>query len=205
MEHIPHNFPEHDRWNLEDGDNTHRLNYDLNENSIVFDLGGYKGEWSENIYNRYNCNIYIFEPVKEFYAYIVNRFKDNNKIKVYNFGLSDFDGIAEIGLNEDSSSHILNQNDKIEIIKLVSINKFINENNVNSVDLIKINIESAEYDLLESLINEKNITVFRDIQVQFHTFIPDCVERRNNIRNYLAKTHYLTYDFTFIWENWKKI
>jgi FkbM family methyltransferase len=205
MEYIPHNWDAHHRWNTENGDNTYRLNYDLNDNSIVFDLGGYKGEWAEQIANKYNCYIHIFEPVKEFYDIIVDKLKNNNKIKVYHFGLCDIDKTSKIVLDGDTSSHILENTGNVETIEIVSINKFMKDNNISNVNLIKINIESAEYVLLESLIQENNLIKFDNIQVQFHTFIPDCVERRESIRNHLSKTHKLTYDFTFIWENWEKL
>ena len=39
-----------------------RYNYRLNESSFVIDLGGYSGNWSRNIVEKYNCNIHIFEP-----------------------------------------------------------------------------------------------------------------------------------------------
>ena len=205
MEYIPHNWDAHHRWNAENGDNTHRLNYNLNDNSIVFDLGGYKGDWAEQIANKYNCYIHIFEPVKEFYDIIVDKLKNNNKIKVYHFGLCDIDKTSKIVLDGDASSHILEDTGNVETIEIVSINKFMKDNNISNVNLIKINIESAEYVLLESLIQENNLIKFDNIQVQFHTFIPDCVERRESIRNHLSKTHRLTYDFTFIWENWEKL
>lgn len=205
MEYIPHNWDAHHKWNQENGDKTHRLNYDLNNESIVFDLGGYKGEWAEQIINKYDCYIHIFEPVKEFYDIIVEKFKNNNKIKIYHFGLSDSTQTLNICLDGDSSSHILEVQGKTESIKLVSINEFMKDNNINNVNLVKINIESAEYVLLESLIKENSLNKFDNIQVQFHTFIPDCVERRDSIRNHLSKTHKLTYDFTFIWENWEKL
>jgi hypothetical protein len=32
----------------------------------------------------------------------------------------------------------------------------------------------------------------------------DCEIRRNNIREKLSETHTLTYDYTFVWENWEK-
>ena len=195
MEYIPHNWDSHNQWNSENGDNTHRLNYNLTDNSIVFDLGGYKGEWSEQIINKYNSYIYIFEPGKEFYNIIIEKFRNNDKVKVYHFGVGD----------SDTSSHILKSDNNSETIKIVSINKFIKENNISNVDLVKINIESAEYVLIESLIESNNLDKFKNIQVQFHTFIPDCVERRDSIRYHLSKTHKLTYDFTFIWENWEKL
>ena len=46
-------------WYQENQDDTLRVDYDLNSNSLVFDLGGYKGDWSDEIAARYCCNIYI--------------------------------------------------------------------------------------------------------------------------------------------------
>ena len=48
------------QWYDDNGDKTHRLNYDLDENAIVFDLGGYEGQWSSDIFSKYCCHIYIF-------------------------------------------------------------------------------------------------------------------------------------------------
>ncbi len=47
----------HKKWNKGDGDNTHILDYPLTENSIVLELGGYEGLWTENIVRRYNCRV----------------------------------------------------------------------------------------------------------------------------------------------------
>ena len=38
-----------DRWFADRGDQTLRLDYDLNENSVVLDLGGYHGSCSEHL------------------------------------------------------------------------------------------------------------------------------------------------------------
>jgi hypothetical protein len=43
----------------------------------------------------------------------------------------------------------------------------------------------------------------RDIQVQFHDFVPDAEIRRDEIRRALSATHHLTYDYPFVWENWR--
>ena len=50
-------------WVRDNGDHTLRLDYDLNEDSIVFDVGGYRGDFTSAIFNKYNCNVYVFEPV----------------------------------------------------------------------------------------------------------------------------------------------
>ena len=53
----------------------------LNQESIVFDVGGYEGDFSKKIYDKYYSNIYIFEPVESFYLKISNRFKDREIIR----------------------------------------------------------------------------------------------------------------------------
>jgi len=63
------------------------LNYDLNENSLVFDVGGYKGQGASDIFSMYLPTIYIFEPRAEYAQAMEKRFKKNNKIKIFNFGL----------------------------------------------------------------------------------------------------------------------
>jgi len=203
MEYIPHNWEAHHRWNDVRGDDTHRLNYTLNENSIVFDVGGYEGWFADKIFNKYNSNIYVFEPVTEFYEKIKNRFNGNEKIKVFHFGLGAKTESIEMSLDTDGSSHVSNESSKKEIVQIKSIVEFLSENNLNDIDLIKINIEAAEFDLLDNIIKESKASCFKNIQVQFHTFIPDCVERRNKIRKHLSETHKTTYDYEFIWENWK--
>jgi len=69
-------------WFRDQGDKNLRLNYDLDENSMVFDLGGYEGQWASDIFSMYCCSIHVFEPVEEFADKIIKRFSKNKKIIV---------------------------------------------------------------------------------------------------------------------------
>lgn len=190
-------------WFAVHGDQTLRLNYDLNPDSLVFDLGGFKGEFAADIYNKYQSNIFIFEPVSRFYEIIVNTFMGNEKVRVFKYGLASEDGFFDIS-DSDNSSSIFIKSEKSERIELKSISSFLTENHIEKVDLIKINIEGGEYDVLESLLQENKIQLFQNIQVQFHDFIiENASERMHAIQKELAKTHELTYQFEFVWENWK--
>lgn len=190
-------------WFETNGDETLRLDYSLKENSIVFDLGGYKGEFAADIYCRYNSEIYIFEPVLSFFEIIKKKFLKNNKVKIYNFGLAGKDSEMQISMSDNSSSVFL-ITENSETIQLKSIVDFLKINNIEKVDLIKINIEGGEYEVLESLLENNLITIFDNIQVQFHDFIiENAQERMNKIQIELAKTHKLTYQYDFVWENWK--
>lgn len=190
-------------WLKANGDRTLRLNYDLlNKDSLVFDIGGYVGDWSKNIFSKYACNIFIFEPVKSFSQDISTRFKNNNAIRVFNFGLGNRNKSSYISLNGDASSTLKDGRNK-EKIEIKNISEFITDNNISTIDLMKINIEGGEYDLLESLIDNNLIKNIKNIQVQFHDFFPGDKERMENIQTALKETHSITYQYLFVWENWK--
>jgi FkbM family methyltransferase len=177
---------------------------DLNENSVVFDVGGYEGNWTSDVYSMYNCKIYIFEPVPDFADKIKKRFARNKNIFVNGFGLSDKTQTAEIALSSDSSSTINKNSEKKAQISLVDVMEFINQNKIPKIDLIKINIEGGEYALLNRLIDSDYIKNIDNILVQFHDFFPGAKAEMEKIRNSLAATHEPVYQYEFVWEFWKR-
>jgi len=189
-------------WFHDRGNQTKRLDYDLNEASVVFDIGGYEGQWASDIFSKYCCIIYVFEPVKAYYEFIHNRFERNDRIIVHPFGLADKSETAFIFLDKDSSS-LYRRSMKVEQVQLVRAIDFIEQNQISSIDLMKINIEGGEYELLEHLIACGFIIHIKNIQIQFHDFVDDAEKRMREIHNQLEKTHHLTYHYPFVWENWE--
>ncbi len=195
------------RWNKDGGDFALRYNYFLNENSIVFDIGGFKGDFASDLYARMPCKIYIFEPVNEYYLTIKKRFKFNNMIEAFNFGLSNKTESKLIEIKGESSSIFFNNfnntnNDSKEKINLVDINDFIQEKNIFEIDLMKINIEGGEYNLIKRLLKKNKICNIKYLQVQFHYLNKNSIQEKNQIRKLLKNTHYCQYCYEFVWENW---
>jgi len=192
-------------WFAANGDMTHRLDYPhLNKGSLVVDLGGYEGQWASNIFSKYCSNVWVFEPYQPYFHNIVERFSKNEKIKVFDFGLGQSESKLSFSVSEDSSSafhHI--EGASSDTIQLRKASQFLEVEKVNHIDLLKINIEGAEYDLLEHLIESEWIKKISNIQVQFHDFVDNAEERMKNIQINLSKTHQLTYQFEFVWENWE--
>jgi FkbM family methyltransferase len=191
-------------WFAANGDKTLRLSYNLNEGSVVYDFGGYEGQWASDIYGRYNCQVHVFEPYKPFFDNIVSRFERNNKIKVYPFGLGS--SVADVPFSnlDDASSALNTSVQATDTIRIESVSEFFASNNVGFIDLMKINIEGGEYDLLETLLDLGYIKSIDNIQVQFHDFLFDNARQRmESIQKRLSETHELTYQFDFVWENWK--
>jgi FkbM family methyltransferase len=184
-----------------------RYNYSLNQDSIVFDLGGYHGLFSKQIYNRYKCNIHTFEPIDYLYNICHQELKDLDKVKLYRKVLGDKNDTVNFYVAGDASSiymawgQVKNENSYAE---MVPIDSYMADENIHEVDLLKMNIEGAEYYLLEYMIDKGILTKFKNIQIQFHeNSVDNWRERYNKITDALSLTHFLTYKFEFKFENWQ--
>ncbi len=198
------------QWKLDDGDKTHIFNYDLNQDSIIIDLGGYYGIWVELLLEKIfplTPKIILVEPVVEFYNHLVLKFKNNPNVIILNCGVStnNNEELRDLYLSSDGSSTNFKEG-TITKINTLPINKILSDNNIDNVDLIQINIEGDEYSLMEYMINSGIITKFKNIQVQYHLGIDNDRERREKIRNGLITNDFkLKFDYPFVWESWTKI
>lgn len=192
------------RWRKDNGDYTHNLNYVLNENSIVLDLGGYTGLWAEQIISKYNPHMFIVEPIEKNYFTMLKKFSNNPKVKILNVGAGSENKKDKIYLNNDASSRNIITSEFTEI-EINTMENIFQKFGLKKVDLIQINIEGDEYSLLENMLNTNFIYNFDNIQVQFHLGIENCVERRINIQNKLQEKKYnKKFDYPFVWESWEK-
>jgi hypothetical protein len=72
------------------------------------------------------------------------------------------------------------------------------------VHLLKLNVEGEEYPVLERMLERGLLARVRDLQVQFHRTVPDCDLRYIGVRAGLERTHHLTYEYPWVWENWRR-
>jgi FkbM family methyltransferase len=190
------------KWFADNGNYTHAINYNINEYSMVVDVGGYIGLWADLIIEKYNPYITIVEPIKDFYDQLCNKFKDNPKVTVLNYGISTTNKSDVIYLNGDGTSKYLT-NDKPITVNFITIDELLKIIKRDNVELMQINIEGEEFPLLENMIDTGTILKFNNIQVQFHTFIEDAFEKRNNIQKGLEKNNFKKlYDYPFVFEAW---
>lgn len=192
------------QWFADRGDQTLRLDYKLNSSSVVFDVGGYIGDYAADAFQKFGCHIFVFEPVLGFFNQCVERFKGNPLISCFNYGLSSKSGRFEIILNDNQSSFkktdLSGTRQKAEIR---SISEVVSMLGINHIDLMKINIEGGEFDLLPAIIDSGLIGRIRYIQVQFHNFDSNAAEARSKIRQRLEKTHREMWNYEFLWESWE--
>ena len=190
-------------WVAIEGDVTLRLDYPLTNTSTVLDVGGYEGQWASDIFKKYGCAIAVFEPWPAFAQQIKARFHNIPAVTVYPFGLGASSRTERLYGHGDSTS-VFQRSRRAESrpLPIRALDEVWQELELDSVGLMKINIEGGEYELLDALIETGLVTRVRDVQVQFHRVIPDAKRRRRSLQDRLSATHRLTYSIPFVWENW---
>jgi FkbM family methyltransferase len=204
MNKLTLNKEEITKWFSDSGDYTHNITYNLTEDSVIMDLGGYTGVWAQQMIDKYNPNVYILEPVTTFYEGMVTKFLNNNKVRLMNVGVGveNKDGFIFIS-GDSTSSNLVGENSMP--VKFNTIDTILEKWGLNEIDLIQINIEGDEYPLLENMLLTGSINKFKNIQIQFHLGIENDVVRRDKIRDGLITNGFkIKFDYPFVWESWYK-
>lgn len=197
----------HQNWRRDRGDETLIFDYPLNENSFVIELGAYQGLWTKNMLKKFDCRILSIEPIPSFYKQFVNSLSEEQKQKLIleNCAITPENTQVELFVSHDASSIYQKNGEKI-VVDGFTMQHLFNKHNISKVELIQINIEGEEYSLLENWIENDFIKKFKFVQVQFHTFVENYVERRNKIQeNLLSKNFKQKYNYDFVWESWENL
>jgi hypothetical protein len=170
-----------------------RYEYDLKPESNVIDIGAYRGEWANEIHARYGCLVAVIEPTEYITGFKYGRII--NKAAGTHNGKASFGGRAYYSSTFEPGDHEY---------ECIDINPFLES--YPEIDLLKINIEGAEYDLLQHIIGAGAHARIKNIQVQFHQIegLPYKLWY-DEIAKHMSLTHRITWRYPFCWENWSQI
>lgn len=181
---------------------------ELDESSLIIDVGGYIGDFTAEISARYGCLIYVFEPVPAFARELRARFEKNKKINIQEIGLGSQTVKESIICDGDASSLYKGKETKSESgidVSIIDVVEWFDINQIENVSLMAINAEGEEYPLLDRLIESGYISKIENLLVQFHDiYQKDAEERMNRIQRELLKTHQPVFQYKFVWERWKR-
>ena len=203
IDYAPPKDEDFEKWYNDRGDETLRLDYPLDSNSIVVDAGGFEGKWASSISEKYDPNIYVLEPIKEFFEKIKVKLELNPKVTLLNYAISNRTCDATMSIDGWGSTLFDSEANLLENVKCLGVEEFLELYNITQIDLLKLNIEGSEYDVLEKLIELNFIPNIKNIQIQYHSYFPSSIERRNAITEKLSATHERTWNYEWIMENWK--
>ena len=132
----------------------------------IFDVGGNKGQFLDMaLTNLYESDyvIHCFEPSKNSFEILSDKFRNNHIIKLNNIALANKEGIAELhydnctsglaSLTKRKLEHFNIQFDQSESVKIDTVENYCKKNNINKINLLKLDIEGHELDALNGAIN----------------------------------------------------
>jgi len=148
----------------------------INSHSIVYSLGvGEDIDLDEKLIKRFGVSVHAFDPTPNSIEWI-NASDISEKFDFHPYGISVIDGVLKLfprvnrrgrkskvmyTLIDDGTA----QGDAIEI-NVKQLPTIMNELNHTVIDLLKMDIEGAEFDVLEQILQSKlNV---RQILVEFH-------------------------------------
>ena len=193
-----------EKWERDNGDLTKILDYPLDSTSQVIELGGYIGEWTQKIVERYNPKLLIIEPVPVFYKKLLKKFFGNTNVTVDLSAFSTTNIELKLYVSESATSETISVSDTTIDAKAYDIEHFVQKYNLGRIDLIQVNIECEEYPLLLQWVKTDFLKNVKYIQIQFHTFCEDYEERYNIISQGLKDLGFeIRYRYDFVWESWE--
>jgi FkbM family methyltransferase len=127
---------------------------DIKPGEIIYDVGANVGVFTDIVLKKYNnVTVVLFEPIVDYYNYLVNKYKDCENIAVYNCAL--IDSPRHLRISKDGNN--LGYNTLAEIkeygnfedIKGAPLSQLIEAANLPLPDCIKVDVENSEYLFVE--------------------------------------------------------
>lgn len=149
----------------------------FNESSVIVDVGcGYEAELSRHMIEQHNLNAFGVDPTKK-HAPSLKMLEESMKGKFHHLpiAVTEKDGFItfhESRKNESGSillEHTNMQNDEITTygVESVSLSALVKRVGTTFVDFLKLDLEGAEYALLDNISSE-DIVPFQQIFIEFH-------------------------------------
>lgn len=140
--------------------------------------------------------VYAFEPVQYLYHISKENFeanKDLGRIVLNQMALSDKNGEQEIYINNIRSTLIKkddSNNLAKETVKTITIDTFMQRENITDLDFILLDIEGYEFRILKSMKKLFDNKVLPDIIFEYSPFIKNSMQEAFNICRYLERYGY---------------
>ena len=126
---------------------------------VVIDAGAWFGDFSAYAASKEGVLVYAFEPTETTYALLCDTARLNDgKIIPIKMALGDYEGSIEMGVFENCSAtnSIVPEfygSRETQTINCTTLDAFVDKNNIERIDFVKIDIEGAERYMLSGMKN----------------------------------------------------
>jgi len=149
---------------------------DLNDLNVVVDIGANVGLFSLYMIQK-NCKkLFCIEPTNKAFDQLSHLLKDTPNVYTKKLAIHNFIGKSTIKVNNDNSTisgflhdvhPYTHHNMTDEDVDVTTLPMFMKQENIEKVDLIKIDIEGIEYDVIDSMTDDEIIKSSRYI-IEYH-------------------------------------
>jgi hypothetical protein len=172
----------------------------LNKDSVIWEVGGYLGDWVQYASDMFGSQIHVYEPV--FHSKI---YTGTGNVFIHTYGLERADYKTRFFINKDATGlYELNTKGKHEIDVLL-VDVLTEIKNFERVDFVQLNCECGEYGILDRLLEcLDELKKIKRLRVQFHKhpIIPE--NKRDYLIEALQKLGYIpVYSIPYYWEEWE--
>jgi FkbM family methyltransferase len=177
------------------------IDWPLDKNSVVVEVGGYKGRWALQIAERYQPRLYVFEPQEWAYGVCCAVLGDRATVLPYGLGVED--GYLPMGEYETDGCSFIKEYEPYAACQIKVIDAVFRHFGITHIDLMLMNIEGYEYTLLPYMF-ERGILPCR-LMVQFHTFADKDGMHLAKIYQRLEEHHYrIAWTYGVMLTAWEK-
>lgn len=169
----------------------------LDKDSIIYSFGiGEDISFDEVLLEKFNCNIFAFDPTPKSIKWISKKNIIHPKFKFYPFGIDIVSGNVEFLLPKNDSfvsgSAILNSNvdsNKKIVVQMKNMYDIISDLKHKKIDVLKMDIEGSEFKIIENILNS-NIEI-KQILIEIHErFFDNGLLLTKNLLKMLDKNGY---------------
>ena len=176
------------------------LDWPLTRESVVVEVGGYKGRWALQIAERYAPRLYVFEPQP--WAARVCREVLGNKAQVLALALGTTSGVGVMSEWETDGCSLIKGDAGYEVA-VAEIGGAFHSLGLSRIDLMLMNIEGYEYTLIPHML-DRGILPQR-LMVQFHTFADPSGVATGRIYDRLAAAGYtIAWSYGVVLTAWER-
>jgi FkbM family methyltransferase len=181
---------------------------------ILIDVGANDGKYISAMQTEFNNRalIYGFEPSASAFSLLENKWNDQDNIRLFQYGLAAEEGEMNLYFNEEGSGwasvyqrqgSMFNKDlSRSETIKLIRLDDFCRDNDIEHIDFMKIDVEGFELSVLQGAKEILEKTRFVQFEFSFAnydaaTYLKDFFEIMENFKIYRVLQngiHELQYD-----------
>ena len=149
---------------------------------VAVDIGANRGIFTRYVLKKGYSKCYSVEPIPEPFLDLSRTFEGHEEVCLFNGAISDKDGKEIIYTPKDAASvssmdlkeamgndgdNLYKSYSELEV-EAMSFNSFVSNNEISHVDLLKIDIEGAEYKVFEAIDDDILSNMVSQIILEFH-------------------------------------